>query len=99
LLFCEERTAGIAEIRQFRLRVAETEAQSHSAKESELDKDVEDEKNVADDIIIDKSETREPQHDIEMDAEDVSKTKDDGEQDQKEEPAPMQADDDDAVEY
>jgi hypothetical protein len=98
--FRQERTAGIEEISQLRQRVAKEEEQSKRAmKESEPDQEI-----TADDTA-EKTEAPEPHHDVGMDVDDgvaVSETKEEIKEvaeDRRDEPVPIQADDDDAVEY
>jgi hypothetical protein len=103
--FCTERSAGIEEIKQLRQRVVEADERRKSERAAE--KDAEPPVELADDGAIEtKPGAREPEQDVEMqvDAEDVGKeVKDDSEgtldPDRKDEPVPIQADDDDAVEY
>ncbi|KAG6331443.1 hypothetical protein ID866_7649 [Astraeus odoratus] len=99
--FREERTAGIDEITQLRRRVVEEE--SRQKKEREATK--EETPNVeaaAEDKELEE-ETKEPESAMEVDDESKSepeaRTEDVRESDRKDEPVPMQADDEDAVEY
>jgi tyrosyl-tRNA synthetase len=101
--FCTERTVGIEEITQLRQRVLEAEERKKAERAAEADAEAETAALPAADAAI---ETRDPEHDVEMhiEPEDASREDKDGNGDaadhnRKDEPAPMQADDDDAVEY
>ncbi|KAL4068752.1 hypothetical protein V8B97DRAFT_810152 [Scleroderma yunnanense] len=102
LAFREERTAGIDDIKQLRQRVAEEETRQR--KEREINKeDTTKEEGVADDKEMEE-EIKEPDSAMEVDEEPRSaepeiRKEDSRESDRKDDPAPMQADDEDAVEY
>jgi hypothetical protein len=103
--FCAERSAGIEEIKHLRQRVVEAEERRKA--ERAADKDAEPSVGLTDDAAMEnKPGTQEPEQDVEMqvETEGVGKeVKDDSEgtldPDRKDEPVPIQADDDDAVEY
>ncbi|KIL62468.1 hypothetical protein M378DRAFT_193196 [Amanita muscaria Koide BX008] len=108
--FREERTAGIAEVNSLRQRVAEEEAKRKAEKETEKDNMEADHPSFADDEKHDgktDTGTTEPPaqaNGTDMDVDSGSGTqreenKEASEQERKEEPAPMQPDDEDAVEY
>jgi hypothetical protein len=106
LAFREERTVGIEEINELRKRVAKEEEQSkterRTVKESEPDQEM-----IADDTAErTENQNHDSSHDVEMDVDSgamVSETKEESrevaEPDRRDEPVPIQADDDDAVEY
>ncbi|EGN91809.1 hypothetical protein SERLA73DRAFT_66806 [Serpula lacrymans var. lacrymans S7.3] len=97
--FKEERTTGITEISQLRQRVAEEEARRKSEKDSgkqeEPDKDA-----MADDKSTEEKSTIDAAMEVDDGSDVVSKeTKETVEPERKDDIAPTQADDEDAVEY
>jgi len=103
-LFKEERTAGIDEINQLRHRVAEEEAKSKSER-TETQGQAEMETNSQPPSAIEEKPASPlsalAPKDSSMDVDEVPPTKEEESRSspKKEEPVPMQADDDDAVEY
>jgi len=101
-----ERTLGVEEINQLRLRVAEEQERKKAERLSRNEPENEDKEMVPQ---IDEAAPVKPKDDVEMDVDDTAaetKSKEDivtkevpAEPEVKEEPAAMQADDDDAVEY
>jgi hypothetical protein len=101
-----ERTLGVEEINQLRQRVAEEQERKKAERLSRNEPESEDKEMVPQ---IDEAAPIKPKDDVEMDVDDTTaetKPKEDivtkevpAEPEVKEEPAAMQADDDDAVEY
>lgn len=99
LSFREERTAGIDDIKQLRQHVAEEETRQR--KEREVNKETTREEGVAEDKEMEE-EIKEPDSAMEVDeerSEPEARKEDSRESDRKDDSAPMQADDEDAVEY
>lgn len=104
LAFREERTAGIEEIKRLRQRVSEEEARQRKEREANREETPKEEGEGGQDKEVEEQQVKEPESAMEVDEErrsELAARKEDvcREPDRKDEPAPMQADDEDAVEY
>ncbi|KAI6043521.1 hypothetical protein EDC04DRAFT_2652084 [Pisolithus marmoratus] len=104
LSFREERTAGIEEIMRLRHNVAEEEARQKKERDANKEETLKEEGDVGQVKETEEQQVKEPESAMEVDEERRSewaaRKEDVGrESDRKDEPAPMQADDEDAVEY
>ncbi|KAI6029083.1 hypothetical protein BKA83DRAFT_676816 [Pisolithus microcarpus] len=104
LAFREERTTGIEEIKRLRQRVAEEEARQRKEREANKQETLKEEGDSGQDKEAEEQLVKEPESEMEVDEERRSNSavrKEDvgKESDRKDEPALMQADDEDAVEY
>ncbi|KAI5987624.1 hypothetical protein EDD15DRAFT_2173324 [Pisolithus albus] len=104
LAFREERTIGIEEIKRLRQRVAEEEARQKKEREANRQEALKEEGDGGQDKETEEQLVKEPAAEMEVDEErrsDSAVRKEDvgKESDRKDESAPMQADDEDAVEY
>lgn len=96
--FCEERTAGIGEIKQLRRRVAEEDTRRKMEREESSKEEGED-KVMAEESLNSKREPA-PQPDADMEVDEELKPEPElAESERKDDSGGMRADDEDAVEY